>query len=165
MQLKIDDIEIPKSNPFQNCELGRKPYADILESLVCNGKGGCVMSLDGAWGTGKTTFVKMWQQQLNNHEFKTIYFNAWEHDYMTDPLVALMGELYNLSINSKIKNSFTKVVAEAEKIFCGIFPSLGKAVIKIIWETKLQILSLMPWMRLRISFKKNWTNIRKNVIA
>ena len=60
MQLKIDDIEIPKSNPFQNCELGRKPYADILESLVCNGKGGCVMSLDGAWGTGKTTFVKMW---------------------------------------------------------------------------------------------------------
>ena len=85
MQLKIDDIEIPKSNPFQNCELGRKPYADILESLVCNGKGGCVMSLDGAWGTGKTTFVKMWQQQLNNHEFKTIYFNAWEHDYMTDP--------------------------------------------------------------------------------
>ena len=130
MQLKIDDIEIPKSNPFQNCELGRKPYADILESLVCNGKGGCVMSLDGAWGTGKTTFVKMWQQQLNNHEFKTIYFNAWEHDYMTDPLVALMGELYNLSINSKIKNSFTKVVAEAEKIFCGIFPSLGKAVIK-----------------------------------
>ena len=86
------------------------------------------MSLDGAWGTGKTTFVKMWQQQLNNHEFKTIYFNAWEHDYMTDPLVALMGELYNLSINCKIKNSFTKVVAEAEKIFCGIFPSLGKAV-------------------------------------
>lgn len=130
MQLKIDDIEISKSNPFQNCELGRKPYADILESLVCNGKGGCVMSLDGAWGTGKTTFVKMWQQQLNNHEFKTIYFNAWEHDYMTDPLVALMGELHNLSINSKIKNSFTKVVAEAEKIFCGIFPSLGKAVIK-----------------------------------
>ena len=46
MQLKIDDIEIPKSNPFQNCELGRKPYADILESLVCNGKGGCVMSLN-----------------------------------------------------------------------------------------------------------------------
>lgn len=68
----------------------------------------------------------MWQQQLNNHEFKTIYFNAWEHDYMTDPLVALMGELYNLSINCKIKNSFTKVVAEAEKYSVVYFPLLEK---------------------------------------
>lgn len=130
MKLKIDDIEISKSNPFQNCELGRKPYADILESLVCKGKGGCVMSLDGAWGTGKTTFVKMWQQQLVNHGFNTVYFNAWEHDYMTDPLVALMGELYDLSIKSKAENTFKKVVAEGVKIFSAILPSFAKAIAK-----------------------------------
>ena len=130
MKLRIDNIEIPENNPFQNCELGRQPYANILESVVMNGKDGSVMSLDGAWGTGKTTFVRMWQQQLNNHDFKTIYFNAWEHDYMTDPLVALMGELYNLSIENKAEKTFSKVVAEGGKIFSSIFAALGKAAIK-----------------------------------
>lgn len=130
MKLRIEDIEIPKDKPFQNCELGRQPYADILEGIVKNGKDGCVMSLDGAWGTGKTTFVRMWQQQLVNHGFNTVYFNAWEHDYMTDPLVALMGELYDLSIKSKAENTFKKVVAEGVKIFSAILPSFAKAIAK-----------------------------------
>lgn len=130
IKFKFEDIEIPESNPFQNCQLGRQPYATILENIVAYGKDGYVMSLDGEWGTGKTTFVKMWQQQLKNDGFTTIYFNAWEHDYMADPLVALIGELHRISTNEKLKKSFAKVVADAGKIFSGILPSLGKAITK-----------------------------------
>lgn len=130
IKFKLEDLEIPDNNPFKNCELGRQHYANILENIVVNGGSGCVISLDGVWGTGKTTFVKMWQQQLKNKEFSTIYFNAWEHDYMSDPLVALIGELHKLSTNDKLKVSFAKVVAEAGKIFSGMLPALGKAIAK-----------------------------------
>ena len=49
--------------------------------------------LTGKAGTGKTTFVKMWQQYLNNASYKTLYFNAWENDFDSSPLVAIMSEL------------------------------------------------------------------------
>ena len=130
IKFKFEDIEIPESNPFQNCQLGRQEYATILENIVAYGKDGYVMSLDGAWGSGKTTFAKMWQQQLKNNGFTTIYFNAWEHDYMVDPLVALIGELHKISTNDKLQMSFAKVVANAGKIFSGILPSIGKTIAK-----------------------------------
>ncbi len=55
-----------------------------------------MLSLDAAWGTGKTTFVRMWRQHLQNELYKTVYFNAWETDYIADPLVALVGEIGSL---------------------------------------------------------------------
>lgn len=72
----------------------------------------------------------MWQQQLKNNGFMTIYFNAWEHDYMVDPLVALIGELHRISTNDKLQMSFAKVIANAGKIFSGILPSIGKTIAK-----------------------------------
>lgn len=59
-----------------------------------------------------------------------IYFNAWEHDYMVDPLVALIGELHRISTNDKLQMSFAKVIANAGKIFSGILPSIGKTIAK-----------------------------------
>ena len=47
-------------------------------------------------GTGKSTFVKMWRQALENGGYKTIYFNAWETDFISEPLVALVGEIGRL---------------------------------------------------------------------
>lgn len=34
IKFKFEDIEIPESNPFQNCQLGRQEYATILENIV-----------------------------------------------------------------------------------------------------------------------------------
>ena len=45
------------------------------------------MALNGSWGTGKTTFVRMWQKYLENAGYKTAYINAWEMDFATNPLV------------------------------------------------------------------------------
>jgi predicted KAP-like P-loop ATPase len=51
------------------------------------------MSIDSPWGTGKTTFIKMWQAHLESQSVTSICFNAWESDYAEDPLVALVAEL------------------------------------------------------------------------
>ncbi len=47
-------------------------------------------------GTGKTTFVKMWKQELENLEYTSIYFNAWENDVEINPLTAILAELKTL---------------------------------------------------------------------
>ena len=63
MICRLQDIEINNERSFQNCKLGRKKYADILEKVVSFYSGGCVLAINGEWGTSKTVFVGMCQKQ------------------------------------------------------------------------------------------------------
>lgn len=96
MKIKHNDLIPDKDNPFQLCKLGREKYANILTNIVQNYAEGFVLALNGEWGTGKTTFVKMWQASLEKNGYKTIYFNAWENDFESEPMTAILGEFKNL---------------------------------------------------------------------
>ena len=121
---RMPEIEIPKENPFENDKLNRKPCADIFCSLVrMYSSTGCVIALDGEWGTGKTTFVKMLKQKMENEGGHPLYFNAWENDYLFDPLIALLAELKDLSPNS---TKLQRVIANAGKILTGMATSFFK---------------------------------------
>lgn len=76
---KLKDVEIDLQNPFKNDALeDRQQYATLLTQVLnLYGIDGCVMSINGKWGAGKTTFTRMWQQQLMNEGYRTVYFNAW----------------------------------------------------------------------------------------
>lgn len=131
MDLKFDDIIIDdKEKPFKNCKLQRERYASILESILTVGSAGCVLSLNGEWGTGKTTFVRMWEQQLKNHGFQTLYFNAWETDFVSDPIVALIGLLKTIDTKAKVEEKFKNLLTCAGKLFCKISPALIKGLLK-----------------------------------
>jgi ABC-type dipeptide/oligopeptide/nickel transport system ATPase subunit len=93
MKIKHQELEIPQDSPFQHCKLDRKKYALILTDIVNTYSDGFVLAINNEWGTGKTTFVKMWQQYLNIESFQTVYFNAWENDFDSNPLVPIMSEL------------------------------------------------------------------------
>lgn len=129
MKIKHHEIEIPQENPFANCKLAREPYARVLSDIVNTYADGFVLAINNEWGTGKTTFVKMWQQQLKNEGFQTIYFNAWENDFDSNPLVALMSELETLT-NAKNKKVFKSVVEKGAVLVKNIAPSLAKSLIK-----------------------------------
>jgi hypothetical protein len=86
-----------------------------------------VLALGGEWGSGKTTFVKMWRQHLNNREFKTLYFNAWASDYTEDPLIALIAELSELSADN---GTINKIAAGAVRITASVLKSTLKGVLK-----------------------------------
>ena len=119
-----DEIDIPEEEPFKNCALDRKKYADILTDIVSvYSKSGCVLALNGEWGSGKTTFVKMWKQLLTKKGFQTLYFNAWESDYTTDPLIAMLSEFE--SLNSKDGN-YKKLISAGGRIVL----STGAVIIK-----------------------------------
>lgn len=65
---RLVEVEIPESAPFCNDKLNRKKSADTfidLFSMYANS--GCVISLNGEWGSGKTTFVKMTMQEMKNN--------------------------------------------------------------------------------------------------
>ena len=87
------DIDVPKDDPFSNDLLGRKEPIEALTRLVGSLEGPCVIAVDAPWGTGKTTFFRMWGQHLRNEDFLVADFNAWETDFSGDPLLALSTEL------------------------------------------------------------------------
>ena len=89
MKCRTVELEIPERNPFLNDKLDRSHLSDVLTDVVTfYGQSGCVMALNGEWGAGKTTFVKMWGQKLKNNGFKTLYFNAWTTDFSDDALMS-----------------------------------------------------------------------------
>ena len=116
-------IDIPEDEPFKNDLLGRKDTVDVLTHLLGSIEGPCVLAVDAPWGTGKTTFLKMWSQHLRNNNFRVVEFNAWETDFSEDPFVAISAELTNrlhddtdTSLSEKInvaKKAATKVALRA----------------------------------------------------
>ncbi len=93
MQIKPNEIEIDETDPFANDLLDRQSEIKNLTPIILNVQAPLVLSLDSSWGTGKTTFVKMWRACLQKEKKQSVYFNAWETDYAEDPLIVLVSEL------------------------------------------------------------------------
>lgn len=127
---KLPNIVVPKGEPFKNCCLGRKRYADILTQIVTNYTNGGVIALNGAWGTGKTTFMKMWSQDLIDNGFHTLYFNVWEDDFISDPLVGLIGQFEDLCKSEEVKSKFIEVLTFAGKVVASTAPAILKVFAK-----------------------------------
>lgn len=138
--IKHVDLEIDKDFPFKNCQLDRQKYADVLTGIVENYSEGFVMAINNKWGTGKTTFVKMWQQELKNEGYQTIYFNAWENDFEDQPLTALIGELKTITQSND--ETFKKVIKSAAKLSKNIAPALIKAVLNKYLDSEMLIETL-----------------------
>lgn len=126
MSVKHHDLEIIPGKPFANCKLNRKEYATVLTSLIDSYPEGFVLAINNKWGTGKTTFIRMWNQSLIDLEYKTIYFNAWENDFDDNALTALMGELKSLKTKSN-QEQLQSVIKTAAKISKHLLPTLVRA--------------------------------------
>lgn len=90
------DIEIPPDEPFLNDVLERKESVTFLANLIEATGGPFVFAVDAPWGNGKTTFVRLLRQVLENKGFQSLYFNAWKFDYVTDPLIAMVSVLNDI---------------------------------------------------------------------
>lgn len=88
---KATELSVDLTNPFAGDRLGRRPLADNLTQLVSTLTQPVVLALDGPWGSGKTTFARMWRPVLEHEGHSVIHFNAWDNDFADDPLFALMA--------------------------------------------------------------------------
>ncbi len=134
--IKSPIVEVNKENPFENCKLDRKKYAEILTSIVDTYGNGFVLGLDGAWGTGKTTFLKMWEQYLLNDEYNCVYINAWKNDYVSDPMAMILGSFYSQLIKpvegtkEVIKSGFDTLLTILGRLAKSGIPVLAKSLAK-----------------------------------
>lgn len=123
-------------NSFTDDLFNRKIIAENLTKIIESQNKPMVISLDSDWGTGKTTFVTMWKDLLDNDsnynsKFKTLYFNAWENDYIKDPLLAIFSE-----IETQIKEDDPKLKQQFDKV-----KSIIKPCAKLAATTGLKILT------------------------
>jgi predicted KAP-like P-loop ATPase len=94
MQLrKNPPFEIDPNDPFQNDTLEHKSSIELLTKLVQSTEQPFVITVEAPWGWGKTKFIERWKAYLVQQKHVCLYFNAWENDFVSDPLVAFIGEL------------------------------------------------------------------------
>ncbi|MBD2103933.1 P-loop NTPase fold protein [Leptolyngbya sp. FACHB-261] len=93
MLIRQVELEVPADNPFHNDALNRKELEPPLTQFVTQASGPFVLALDSSWGSGKTTFLRMWQLKLAETGHACLYLNAWKTDFTQEPLVAVVGEL------------------------------------------------------------------------
>jgi len=116
MLTKHNTIEIPADNPFANDKLARKKIAESLTQLVESTNQPFVISIEAPWGWGKTTFISMWKAQLETLGHTCLYFNAWENDFVEDPLIAFIGEIGKVLVDKKGKGKISKQFEKIQKI-------------------------------------------------
>lgn len=93
IRLQPTELEVPPDEPTLKDKLHRKDLIEDLTTMLGNLDGPGVVAIDAGWGTGKTTFLRMWAQHLRNEKFPVVEFNAWETDFALDPFIALSTEL------------------------------------------------------------------------
>lgn len=107
----------PVSKPWDGDALGREPYAKAMTNLLDGQTEPLVISINGSWGTGKTFFLQHWQAQLEQSGYKAIYFNAWEDDHCGDPLVAIIGQLWESLKGSDLQEIGNSIKEAAKPLF------------------------------------------------
>lgn len=95
MLIRQIELEVPIDEPFRNDVLDRKELEPPLTQFITQASSSLVLALDGSWGSGKTTFLRMWQVKLTEVGHTCLYLNAWQTDFAQEPLVAVVGELSN----------------------------------------------------------------------
>lgn len=113
---------------FDNCKFKRKEIAvKIIEPLLNYSLQMNNITINGPYGYGKTTFLKMLSDYLVTQGYEVIFFNAWETDFISDPFLAIYTEIITDKINDDdnkkfIKNIIKSTVFGSAKIITQMLP-------------------------------------------
>ncbi|GAL30335.1 putative phage protein [Vibrio variabilis] len=91
--IQIKHYEWLEEFNFNNCLLDRSEYGHFIADYITEEHEGFVLNLNGAWGSGKTQFLKRLYTHLNTQNHPTIYIDAWESDFTKEPLTVVSSEL------------------------------------------------------------------------
>lgn len=90
------EITLYKDGLDKLTTLPRRVEGQRLTDLLDKTSDPLTVAVNGAWGTGKTVFLKCWaghHTQHSAHNPTVVYFDAFEHDYQNDPLIALTAAI------------------------------------------------------------------------
>ena len=112
IRLRPLPLDVTDSDPFENDRLNRHRAGELLAEIVHVLEGSAVIGLHSPWGTGKTTFLRMWSALLRKHGRHTILFDAWQSDFQDDPFSALVSTLTE-SLEGRAQPKLLRMTREA----------------------------------------------------
>lgn len=132
--------------------LGRKAFGERMSDLMGHGDQPLVVALDGPWGSGKSHFLKLWVGSHNQNakrKARIVYFDAFEQDYLDDPLISLVAAISSSKKGSRkvkgaralatLKAMGLKLARPAARIGVGVMSSglseLALSVVEMIAES------------------------------
>lgn len=134
--MRSNQIDVPESDPFKNDLFDRQGPANDLTNLVENLDTPAVIAIDGAWGTGKSTFLNLWKQSLSNGGRPVVHFNAWENDYSVNAFVSILFEMTNQLRDCDAKFGLKDLLDDAT---LKIFTEMANASLKFCSNGALNI--------------------------
>ena len=91
--LRQEDFRATPADPFANDRLNRRESVESLCSIIRNAQGPLLISVEGAYGTGKTAYLRMCAAHMANIGVSTVEFNAWHQGHTDRPLIDLVAAL------------------------------------------------------------------------
>lgn len=147
MKLVTPSLLVENSDGFRNDILQRQQFGDALSNLVMRSTDELVISLDGKWGEGKTTFVKMWRGHLKEKGIPSIYIDAFQNDYTEDAFISIASAITSyVEQNSAGSPKILAFKDQAKKVGVRLLSWTAKigiraATIGIIKESDIDALS------------------------
>lgn len=129
-QFKIED----RSTTFDekdvwadDCFKDRDDVSLHLYGIVSGQEHPLTICLNGEWGSGKTFFLTRFAENYKKckPEGRVIYFNAWQDDFLDDPLVAIISQL-----RSVVKDSESALYASIKSAAAPCLAKIGLSVVK-----------------------------------
>lgn len=120
-------------------KLNREHFGDFLIEIITNNKrykresdtNSFVLAIDSSWGTGKTTFLNMLEDKMNNiknNNYVIINYNAWKNDLWKNPFETLMYTILENKIFNATDdiNNFGKIGKDLKEVA----KAIGKGFVK-----------------------------------
>lgn len=111
-------------------EMDRKPSSDFLTSYLLANPSIKVLNVNSPWGAGKTFFLTRWAKELSENHV-CIYFNAWETDFSSEPLVALVTCIEQQTEDGLVLESLgASVIKSGTELIRKSAPLIAKGLVK-----------------------------------
>lgn len=92
-RLRPPEFEVDCDAPFAADRLNREESVKSLCSTINSAQLPLVVSVEGAYGTGKSAFLRMCAAQMEKLGASTVEFNAWQQGHTGRPLIDLVAAL------------------------------------------------------------------------
>ena len=112
MKTKKPPLVVNPASPFEGDALSREKVCTDLADFIVQAETPYVLAVDAPWGAGKTVFLQMLEAVCKQREIPTVFFNAWEADFHSDALAAMIGEVGE-QIQPQPKGELSEAVKQA----------------------------------------------------
>ena len=159
------DIDISKWD--NNSQLKFNDMSSLFEHLYSSNESGAItISINGSWGTGKSSYLKALEQYYKQNGSKTLFFEAWKYAKEPDIFLALLEELLSITPTENIKKplrSLIKSIGATSLIGANLFL---KSTINVSIDDAKKYLELMDKhiREITTSTNKNYKKLQ-NIIA